>query len=294
MKRGDWCARWGSRSTKNTYRRIGVERGDGFRRMWIGQDIHTQRAEQRAAEDPHYRAEVHVVHRDDGAGWNVTVTGRIDGLSVDNEAKRGHDRRGEVDPLRPRARGALRGPRSCNGISTSCCSTRYFCHRSPTSRVRVRAAARAHRPRHRRDEDRSTRSSIAEGCDDPVDTLDPLIDELESAEALREAKKRVRRDARVPVRARCARTRTRSSNAVAHAIREREALLVSAPTGIGKTIAALYPAVRESLRAGKKLFFLTSKTMQQDAAVNALGCSTTARSACCASAPNRRCARTPR
>src|SRR3954447_8210845 len=73
---------------ENTYRRIGVERGDGFRRMWIGQDIHTQRAEQRAAEDPHYRAEVHVVHRTIVRGWNVTVTGRIDGLSVDKEAKR--------------------------------------------------------------------------------------------------------------------------------------------------------------------------------------------------------------
>ena len=36
----------------STYRRIGVERGDGFRRMWIGQDIHTRRAEQLAGEDP--------------------------------------------------------------------------------------------------------------------------------------------------------------------------------------------------------------------------------------------------
>jgi len=33
-----------------TYRRIGVERGDGFRRMWLGQDIHSRRAEVRAAE----------------------------------------------------------------------------------------------------------------------------------------------------------------------------------------------------------------------------------------------------
>ncbi len=37
---------------ESTYRRIGVERGDGFRRMWISQEIHTQRAELRAAE--HY------------------------------------------------------------------------------------------------------------------------------------------------------------------------------------------------------------------------------------------------
>src|SRR4029079_7644859 len=56
--------------------------------MWIGQDIHSRRAEQRAGEDPHYRAEVHVVHRTTLAGWTITVTGRIDGLSVDKEAKR--------------------------------------------------------------------------------------------------------------------------------------------------------------------------------------------------------------
>src|SRR3979411_2000551 len=70
-----------------TYRRIGVERVHGFRRMWLGQDIHSRRAEARAAEDVNYRAEVHVVHRCQRRGWSVTVTGRIDGLSV-NAAER--------------------------------------------------------------------------------------------------------------------------------------------------------------------------------------------------------------
>ena len=64
----------------STYRRIGVERGDGFRRMWIGQDIHTKRAEQRANEDPLYRAEVHVVPGRPSA-VELPVTGRIYGLS---------------------------------------------------------------------------------------------------------------------------------------------------------------------------------------------------------------------
>src|SRR5438874_9611965 len=73
---------------ESTYRRIGVERGDGFRRMWLGQDIHSRRAEQRANEDPHYRAEVHVVHRTECKQWSVTITGRIDGLSIDKEHKR--------------------------------------------------------------------------------------------------------------------------------------------------------------------------------------------------------------
>src|SRR5436190_11526268 len=70
-----------------TYRRIGVERGDGFRRMWIGQDIHTQRAEMRASEDPNYRSEIHVVHRVNHQNWNITITGRVDGLSVSPETQ---------------------------------------------------------------------------------------------------------------------------------------------------------------------------------------------------------------
>ncbi len=73
---------------ENTYRRIGVERGDGFRRMWIGQDIHSKRADLRAGEDPFYRPEVHVSYRTAARGWSVTVTGRIDGMSVDRDGKR--------------------------------------------------------------------------------------------------------------------------------------------------------------------------------------------------------------
>src|SRR5438445_6201016 len=71
-----------------TYRRIGVERGDGFRRMWLGQDVPSRRAEVRAAEDGDYRAEVHVVHRSERRGWSVTVTGRIDGLSINAVQRR--------------------------------------------------------------------------------------------------------------------------------------------------------------------------------------------------------------
>src|SRR5688500_20288156 len=55
--------------------------------MWIGQDIHTRRADERAAADPHYRAEVHVVHRTSIGGWGITITGRIDGLSVDKDGR---------------------------------------------------------------------------------------------------------------------------------------------------------------------------------------------------------------
>ncbi|HEX3111541.1 MAG TPA: DEAD/DEAH box helicase, partial [Thermoanaerobaculia bacterium] len=254
---------------ENTYRRIGVERGDGFRRMWIGQDIHTQRAELRASEDPHYRAEVHVVHRTMVGGWNVTVTGRIDGLSVDKEGKRVTIE--EVKSIHfDLELEALSRSEKLHRHLYQLLLYSYFLSSQPdfegfefvpqlvlidlvTSETKIVDT----------EFDRESVASTLEA------SLESLIDDLESASALAEAKKAFADGLQFPY-GEMRPYQDEIVNAVAHAIREREALLVSAPTGIGKTIAALYPAVREALRAGKKLFFLTSKTLQQDAAVQAL------------------------
>jgi len=47
------------------------------------------------------------------------------------------------------------------------------------------------------------------------------------------------------------------------ALASRTHLLVSAPTGIGKTAAALWPTLRLAMQEGLRVFFLTSKTTQQ-------------------------------
>ena len=47
-------------------------------------------------------------------------------------------------------------------------------------------------------------------------------------------------------------------------------LLLAAPTGVGKTAAALFPAVRQALLAGRRVAFLTAKTLQQQLAVETL------------------------
>ncbi|MBN2424610.1 MAG: ATP-dependent DNA helicase [Calditrichaceae bacterium] len=47
-------------------------------------------------------------------------------------------------------------------------------------------------------------------------------------------------------------------------LQNSEHLLASAPTGTGKTAAALYPAIQYALSQGKRLFFITSKTTQQN------------------------------
>jgi DNA excision repair protein ERCC-2 len=58
--------------------------------------------------------------------------------------------------------------------------------------------------------------------------------------------------------------------AVGTAVANREHLLLQAATGIGKTVAALFPALRYSLAHGKRLFVLTAKNTQQEMATAVL------------------------
>jgi DNA excision repair protein ERCC-2 len=54
------------------------------------------------------------------------------------------------------------------------------------------------------------------------------------------------------------------------ALQDQSCVLLSAPTGIGKTVATLYPAVEHALRHGLRVFFVTAKTTQQALAMDTL------------------------
>ncbi len=55
----------------------------------------------------------------------------------------------------------------------------------------------------------------------------------------------------------------RMMQAVAYALKDGRHLMISAPTGTGKTAAALYPAVQYAYLHNKKIFYVTSKNSQQ-------------------------------
>ncbi len=254
---------------ESTYRRIGVERGDGFRRMWIGQDIHTRRAEERAGEDPYYRPEVHVSYRTCVRDWNIVVTGRIDGLSVNPDA--GLITVEEVKSLHfdLELEALYRSEKLQRHLYQLLLYALFLSSQEDYREFEFHpqlVLIDLVTGETRTIDAEFDRPSVA---DTLASSLESLIDELESAQALRLAKRAFAETLPFPYDA-MRPFQKEMVEAVAHAVREREALLVSAPTGIGKTIAALYPAVRESLRSGKKLFYLTSKTLQQDAAVEAL------------------------
>ncbi|MDP9190523.1 MAG: ATP-dependent DNA helicase [Acidobacteriota bacterium] len=254
---------------ESTYRRIGVERGDGFRRMWIGQDIHTRRAEERANEDPHYRAEVHVVHRASVGGWSITVTGRIDGLSVDKEAKRVSIEEVKSIHFDLELEALYRSEKLQRHLYQLLLYS-YFLSAQPDLDGFVFAP-------------QLVLIDLVSGDAKIIDTefdrqnvettlhasLARLVENIEVESSLRTAKRSFAETLQFPFDImRGGQEEIVAS--VARAIVQRDALLVSAPTGIGKTMAVLYPALQQSLRFGKKLFFLTSKTLQQDAAVKAL------------------------
>ncbi|HVR43306.1 MAG TPA: ATP-dependent DNA helicase [Thermoanaerobaculia bacterium] len=251
-------------------RRIGGDRGESFRRMWLGQDVHTQRATRRAGEDPNYRSEVSVVHDCERAGWKIRVSGRIDGLSFDREARRVVIE--EVKSLhfdlelQPLLRSEKLQRHLFQLMLYACALGRREefadCVLVPqlvlidlvTGDAKVIEA-----------------EFVAEDAAAGLGrALDRLIEGLETERALRIAKRAFAEELAFPYE-RMRPFQAEMIDAVARTVRERELLLVSAPTGVGKTIAAIYPALREALRAGRKLFYLTPKTLQQEMAVAALG-----------------------
>jgi len=254
---------------ESTYRRIGVERGDGFRRMWIGQDIHTRRAEERAGEDPHYRAEVHVVHRTTLAGWTITVTGRIDGLSIDKDAKRVDIEEVKSIHFDLELESLMRSDKLQRHLYQLLLYS-YFLSGQPdfegftfVPQLVLIDLVSGETKVIDTEFDRARVASTLEA------SLATLIENLDAAAALRIAKRAFADTLEFPFDAKRA-GQDEMISSVARAVWQRDTLLVSAPTGIGKTMAVLYPALRQSLKLGKKLFYLTSKTLQQDAAVHAL------------------------
>ncbi|HUP66287.1 MAG TPA: ATP-dependent DNA helicase [Thermoanaerobaculia bacterium] len=250
------------------HRRIGADRGDSFRRMWLGQDIHTRRADDRAAADPNYRAEVWVIHECEAAGWKAKISGRVDGLSIDRERKRITIEEVKSLHFDLELDALFRSARLQRHLFQLMLYAYFLSTREEyaeyefvpqlvlidlvTNDLKVVDAP-------------FVREDVQEALSSSVETL---VSGIEVERNLRIAKRAFAEDLPFPYEG-IRPFQGEMIEAVSRAVRQREALLVSAPTGIGKTIGAIYPALRETLRRGKKLFYLTPKVLQQEMAVSA-------------------------
>lgn len=237
--------------------------GEGLSRLAIGAELHRRVQARRASETPGYVAEVPIDAAFDIDGWTLRVSGRADGVApgvagtpVVEEIKTLDLRAGLSRPSAPerleRHRWQVRlyafclypeGGAGARLLLVDLSGTRTRVEEVPWSPEDARAYLRgrlytlvgAARERERHKE---RWRQAAAGLPFPYPEPRPI--QMEAMQAVDEA-----------------------LGAGRH-------LLLAAPTGTGKTAAALYPAMRHALNHGRRLVFLTAKTLQQKLATETL------------------------
>ncbi len=246
------------------FRRVGFDRGEGWRRLGLGTQIHSQVLAARRETFGAYRCEVHLQARIPIEEWMAVLTGRLDGC-IEREV--GHWLIEEFkstdlpsEGIRPAGYAFERDRRQ---LIAYC----YLWKRLGHPRV---SAALVY-------VDIGTGEEVSIGVpyDDETAARDverrlAALLRIWKAQAAARARK-AKAAERLPFPHTAPRPiQERLIEAVGRAVASGENLIAEAPTGSGKTAAVLYPAMREGLTSGKQVVFLTSKTLQQRMAVSAL------------------------
>jgi DNA excision repair protein ERCC-2 len=242
-------------------RSLGFANRGGYERLWLGQAIHGRYQEQALERDPTYRREVVVRHSFQHRGWTVTVHGRIDGLRKEPDGAL------VVEEIKSVRRGGVLPPPVREMYQRQAILYAWMLGRAEEAPVRAELVL------------------IAIGSDDvereelAVDLhllevsvhrrLNALIHAWESERQRRRERQEAAERLVFPY------GEIRPGQelilaAVETAVANREHLLLQATTGIGKTVAALYPALKYALAHDKRLFVLTAKTTQQEMATAVL------------------------
>ena len=242
-------------------RSLGFSSRGGYERLWLGQAIHGRYQEQKLEEDPSYRREVVISHLFEHRGWRVTVQGRADGL------RREPDGTLVVEEIKSVRRGGALPPAVRESYQRQALLYAWMLSHTEPGPVRAELVL------------------IAIGSNETErEPLDPNFEALEAGVRRRvnsliyawEAEQRRAAERHgAAERLKFPYRETRPGQelilaAVETAVANREHLLLQATTGIGKTVAALYPALKYALAHDKRLFILTAKNTQQEMATAVL------------------------
>jgi DNA excision repair protein ERCC-2 len=243
-------------------RSLGFANRGGYERLWLGQAIHSRYQERQLAGVASYRREVAVSYGFEHRGWRVTVQGRIDGL------RREPDGTLVVEEIKSVRRGGSLPPAVRELYERQALLYAWMLARGGEPAVRAELVLIAIGS----DElEREELDFHAEALDAAVRRrVNTLLRAFEGERQRRVERQRAAERLRFPYRE--LRPGQELILAAAEtAVANREHLLLQATTGIGKTVAALFPALRYCLAHGKRLFVLTAKTLQQDMAMVVLG-----------------------
>jgi DNA excision repair protein ERCC-2 len=242
-------------------RSLGFSSRGGYERLWLGQAIHGRYQEQKLAEDPSYRREVVLSHVFEHRGWKVTVQGRADGL------RREPDGTLVVEEIKSVRRGGMLPPAVRESYQRQAMLYAWMLSHTEPNPVRAELVLIAI------GSDETEREALTpdlRGLDAAVRRrLNSLIHAWE-ADQRRAAERHAAAERLTFPYATTRPGQELILAAVETAVANREHLLLQATTGIGKTVAALYPALKYALAHDKRLFVLTAKNTQQEMATAVL------------------------
>jgi DNA excision repair protein ERCC-2 len=229
-------------------------------RMAAGVRVHTDWQQARAVEDAAYAKEVRIQHALVVRGWEVTLTGRMDGLTQ-------VDGRWVVEEIKSSALDRHRlASMTLSDMPRAVQQLRLYMHV---------LQGRGHEPAGR-----LVLISLHDGTERvlPVDLgvdtgafLEAQLEWILLRHEQRMAWAARRRTVVVPMPHPTWRPGQGALAAEVHEVVNRGGhLLLSAPTGLGKTAAVLYGALQVAYATDKRVFFATARTTQQRIAVETL------------------------
>ncbi len=247
------------------FHRVGFERSRSWRRLALGGEAHRRTLAARMERFPGYRGEVCVTGEFDLPRFRAIVSGRIDGVV---EAERGTFLLEEYKTCSFQASGAPVFPSDREALARRQLLA-YAALWERSGRGRARAALVLVDAVGRFEESRTVAFRREEVAAEIVALLDARFDDFEERRIEKLAKARAAATLRFPF-ADPRPIQREMMDAIGAAAAEGRHLLLQAPTGTGKTAAALFASLVEALRQGKRLAFLTAKTLQQNLAIETL------------------------
>lgn len=242
-------------------RSLGFANRGGYERLWLGQAIHSRYQEEALGADPSYRREVAIRHTFEHRGYEVTVQGRIDGLRRDPDGVR------VVEEIKSVRRGGQLSPTALQIYERQALLYAWLLARAEGEPVRAELVLIEIGSDN---VERHTLETRADLLDTAVGRrLNAILHAFESEHLASLERQAAAERLRFPYPDPRP-GQERILEAVERALENRDHVLLEAPTGIGKTVAALFPALRYALAHDKRVFVLTSRTLQQEMAMAVL------------------------
>lgn len=244
--------------------KIGFSGSEGYERLWVGQSLHSQYYEEQIYKDESYQKEVFLKHQFEVMGWKVFLQGRADGLKKENgnliieEVKTLYFARDLPSFFESQTWDIYRKQAEIYGYILS-----FLEKKGVKSHIILL--------------DIATQDKKVFECEMNKERIESYILNrirkiIRGIEAKKEKKYEEREFAK-QISFIYPKYRPYQKELILEiedSLKEKKNVLISAPTGLGKTVSSILPAIKFCLERNLKLFFLTSKTLQQDMAVEVI------------------------